>query len=149
MKRKNIILVVAILLLLIISLFIKKADAQAPDLTPYEKYDAAMDIWLNKVVELESQGTCDVVNPKDSDGLPAFGSFQYKLSTVISLSKKYNVYSNVTPDTAYTIAMSCEKSRHLTKTVMQKNPQEFSQWGGRTKRGAGFPPKLADFLPKE
>ena len=130
-------------------MFVIKADAQAPDLTPYEKYDAAMNVWLNKVVELESEGVCDRINPKDSDGLPAFGSFQYKLTTVISLSKKYDVYPDVTPDTAYTIAMSCEKSRHLTKVVMQKNPQEFSHWGGRTKREAGYPPKLADFLPKE
>lgn len=149
MKRKNIILLVAILLLLVISFVIKKAEAQAPDLTPYEKYDAAMDIWLNKVVELESEGDCKIVNPKDSDNKPAFGSFQYKLTTVISLSKKYDVYPNVTADTAYTIAMDCEKSRHLTKTVMQKTPQEFNQWGGRTKREAGFPPKLEDFLPKE
>lgn len=148
MKRKNIILGILVLLLLIIS-FVIKADAQAPDLTPQEKYEVAMNIWLNKVVDLESEGVCDIVNPKDSDGLPAFGSFQYKLSTVMSLSKKYDVYPNVTPDTAYTIAMSCEKSRHLTKVVMQKNPQEFNQWGGRTKREAGFPPKLEDFLPKE
>lgn len=146
MKRKNIILLVAILLLLVISFVINKAEAQAPDLTPYEKYDAAMDIWLNKVVELESEGNCKIVNPKDSDGLPAFGSFQFKLTTVMSLSKKYDVYPNVTADTAYTIAMDCEKARHLTKTVMQKNPKEFGQWGRRTRDGAGNPPVISDFI---
>lgn len=148
MTRKNKILAILILLLLVISFVIKKAEAEAPDLTPYEKYDAAMDTWLDKVVDLESGGDCKKILPFDSDGLPAFGSFQYKLSTLISLSKKYDVYPTVTADTAFTIALDCEKSRHLTKVVMEKNPSEFKQWGGRTKREAGPAPILANYLPK-
>lgn len=146
---KKYIIQAAILLLLLLTLFIIRAEAEAPVPTPEERYSLAMESWLNKVAELESQNNCDAINPKDSDGLPAFGQYQFKLTTVIALSKKYNVYPNVTPDTAYTIAMSCEKSRNLIKTVIEKNPKEFNQWGGRTKREAGFPPKLEDFLQKQ
>ena len=131
---------------LLITLFIGKASAEAPQPTPEEKYNLALDIWLGKLAMCESTNNPNAVNPKDSDNLPAYGKYQYKLGTFLGLSKKYNVYPELTIDLVHKYAMDGEKSYHLTKVAISTTPKEANQWG--CTRKIGKPPVKEDYLQK-
>ena len=131
---------------LLITLFIGKASAEAPQPTPEEKYNLALDTWLGKLAMCESTNNPNAVNPKDSDNLPAYGKYQYKLGTFLGLSKKYNVYPELTIDLVHKYAMDGEKSYHLTKVAISTNPKEANQWG--CTRKIGKPPVKEDYLQK-
>lgn len=131
---------------LLITLFIGKASAEAPQPTPEEKYNLALDIWLGKLAMCESTNNPKAVNPMDSDGKPAYGLYQYKLGTFLGLSKKYNVFPELTVDTVHKYAMDGDKAHHLTREVIRTNPKEADQWGCRFKTSVGKPPALKDYL---
>lgn len=136
--------------LLVISLAWKPVQADAPTKSKYEiaqeQFSKDLDDWLYKLVMCESTNNPKAVNPVDSDGKPAYGLYQYKLSTFLGLSKKYNVFPELTVDTVHKYAMDGEKSHHLTREVIKSNPKEADQWGCRFKTSVGKPPALKDYL---
>lgn len=127
------------------------AVAESPQPTNEERYELALNTWLDKLAFCESgdknhpKGNPAAVNPLDSDGRPAYGLMQYKLGTFLGLAKKYEIYPSINIDMVHKYAMDGEKSYHLTKEVIKKNPKEADQWGCRWKPHVGKPPVLADF----
>lgn len=134
------------LLFLSIIFFTSKVTAEAPELTPEERYEQALNDWSDKLGECESENDPKAINLKDSDGKPKFGYHQYMPSTFIDFAKKYKVYPDINVDTAFTYMMSKEKTTHLTMEVMRQNPKEFSHWGKTCRNFAGNPPVLEDFI---
>lgn len=136
--------------LLVISLAWKPVQADAPtkskDEIAQEQFSKDLDDWLYKLAMCESTNNPKAVNPVDSDGKPAYGLYQYKLGTFLGLSKKYNVFPELTVDTVHKYAMDGEKSHHLTREVIKSNPKEADQWGCRFKTSVGKPPALKDYL---
>lgn len=136
--------------LLIISLAWKPVQADAPTLSKEElamqSFNSDLDNWLYKLATCESTNNENAVNPKDSDGKPAYGLYQYKLGTFLYLSKKYNVYPDITVDVVHKYAMDGSKSHNLTREVIKNNPKEADQWGCRFKPTVGKPPILKDYL---
>lgn len=56
------------------------------------------DVWVSALEWCESQGNSDAVNPKDLDGTPSYGSFQFKPSTLEMFAKKYGVATTTLMD---------------------------------------------------
>lgn len=64
---------------------------------PDEKHEVvptlthAQQVWKGALEWCESRGKIGAVNPKDRDGTPSYGSFQFKPSTLQYYAEKYNV----------------------------------------------------------
>jgi len=52
---------------------------------------SAQEAWIDKLERCESSGNPKAINPKDTDGTPSYGSFQFKPSTFKMYSKRYGV----------------------------------------------------------
>ncbi len=141
---KQIFICLSIILICISATIYGTAMAESPEPSNQERYELALDTWLDKLFYCESSNNPNAINKKDSDGKPAYGLGQYKLGTFLSLSKKYNVYPDLTVDMVHAYAMDGEKSYHLTKEVMMQNPKEAGQWGC-TKKIGGYPPTKEEF----
>jgi hypothetical protein len=152
---KHIILKSSVILFTVcLSLFVftyGTATAESPQPSIEERYDLAMNIWLNKLAFCESgdkkhpNGNPNAVNPKDSDGKPAYGLMQYKLGTFMGFAKEFKIYPELTIDMVHKYAMDGEKSYYLTKEVIKQDPKKADQWGCRFHKEVGKPPKIEDF----
>ncbi len=49
------------------------------------------EIWLFNLIQCESGGLADAINPNDTDGTPSYGILQFKRSTFSGFSKKYDI----------------------------------------------------------
>ena len=58
------------------------------------------EIWIAALEWCESRGNPDAINPKDLDGTPSFGAFQFKPSTLDMFAKKYKVATTTVMDYA-------------------------------------------------
>ena len=152
--KHNILRLSSTLFIISFSLFIftyGTAKAESPQPSIEERYELAMNSWLDKLAFCESgdknhpKGNPNAVNPKDSDGKPAYGLMQYKLGTFMYLSKKYEVYPELTLDLVHKYAMNGAKAWFLTKEVIMQNPKEADQWGCRFHKEVGKPPSIKDF----
>lgn len=47
--------------------------------------------WLAKLIQCESHGNPEAINPKDRDGTPSYGLLQFKPSTFEMFSKAYKI----------------------------------------------------------
>lgn len=61
------------------------AEAEEP------KLSEAQEAWLHDLEMCESSGNPDAVNPKDLDGTPSHGAYQFKPSTFWHYATKYDV----------------------------------------------------------
>lgn len=52
---------------------------------------AAQEEWIDKLERCESSGNPKAINPKDLDGTPSYGSFQFKPSTFNMYAKRYGI----------------------------------------------------------
>lgn len=51
----------------------------------------AQEVWLGALEWCESQGVPKALNPKDRDGTPSLGAFQFKPGTLIGFAKLYGI----------------------------------------------------------
>lgn len=58
---------------------------------PQSVIDPTIEKWLLKLSNCESGGNWKALNPKDLDGTPSKGKYQFKDTTFIYFSDKYNI----------------------------------------------------------
>jgi hypothetical protein len=67
----------------------------APDIPPEARImpvaSTSIDIWVYELSKCESGGNWNALNPKDLDGTPSKGKFQFKDQTFNYFSEKYNI----------------------------------------------------------
>lgn len=69
--------------------------------------------WLAALIQCESNGRPEAVNPKDRDGTPSYGLLQFKPSTFEMFSKAYGIAGDLMDpeaQTAIVIRMMDDKS---------------------------------------
>ena len=59
--------------------------------SPEWLFNHQREVWLANLEWCESHGIPSAVNPKDNDGTPSFGAFQFKPATFRGYSKKYGL----------------------------------------------------------
>lgn len=60
-------------------------------LDTFYKPTQRQEVWLSALEWCESGGSPTAINPKDLDGTPSLGAFQFKPSTFDLYSKKYGI----------------------------------------------------------
>lgn len=89
----------------------KKEEPKAPAVQPILAEDRAT--WLAGLIQCESNGRPEAVNPKDRDGTPSYGLLQFKPSTFEMFSKAYGIEGKLMDpeaQTAIVIRMMDDKS---------------------------------------
>lgn len=60
----------------------------------------AQQVWISALEWCESRGVENAVNPKDRDGTPSYGSFQFKPSTLVYYAEIYGIATTTVMDAA-------------------------------------------------
>lgn len=127
-----------VLLLFLALAFI--ARAEAPEISYQDKFDQ----WILNLGNCESGNNPHKINPKDTDGTPSLGRFQYKVGTFIEMNKKYNVFPDEKIDKLMARIMDYEDSEKMTRTIIENDYNAYKRWPGCTygnaKNKAGLPP---------
>ncbi len=106
--------------ILLLSLFFtpKLALATTTSVTPYNASETTistpLDTYLDRLEICESGGNPKALNPKDLDGTPSKGAFQFKDTTFTYFSRKYGIKT--------TSIWNREEQRSLVKR-MATDPQ--------------------------
>ena len=72
----------------------------APPIVEEPKLTHQQDVWISALEWCESRGNAEAINPKDLDGTPSYGAFQFKPSTLEMFAKKYGVATTTLMDYA-------------------------------------------------
>ena len=137
MKVKYIILLAALVaaattLLLIPSTVAYNGTATT---TPERKLTHAQEVWISALEWCESRGDPKAINPKDRDGTPSYGSFQFKPSTLDYFAKHYGIATTSVMDTDVQHAV-------IEAMVLDAKDVNWSQqFPDCVKRKVGYPPK--------
>lgn len=69
--------------------------AHSQDITPvpHETLTHQQQVWVSALEWCESNGIPTALNPKDRDGTPSYGAFQFKPSTFALYAKSYGMAS--------------------------------------------------------
>lgn len=90
----------------------------------YEKtgFDIKLFKKVYKLEQCESQHTSWAINPKDRDGTPSYGAFQFKPTTLLYYAKKYGYEINPEPNEILNLAFD----RYFTAEIVIKMFQDKS-----------------------
>ena len=108
--------------------------AQEPAKDEGPKLTHQQEVWLYSLEWCESRGNAEAINPKDLDGTPSYGAYQFKPSTLEMFAKKYGV--------ATTTLMDYETQRAVVEQmVLHRDEIKWeNQFPGCVKK-LGRPPK--------
>jgi len=112
------------------------AQAESPQLSSEELYTIALNQWVDKVIQEESEGQWDI-EIIDTNGKPSRGCLQFQQSTWDAYSKKYGITGS---------PFNCETAKKVAVAMIKDNYGLWSSWWTTVvKKGVGKPPVLQDF----
>lgn len=91
--------------------------------------DAELDLWINKLVQAESNGREDVVI-LDVNGKYSHGCLQFQQGTFNSYAQRYGLEGNI---------MDCDLQKTLARKMIEENINNWKHWFNSTKK-IGLPP---------
>lgn len=104
--------------------------------------DPELEAWLDKLEYCESGGKSTAVNPKDLDGTPSYGAFQFKPGTLKHYGVKYGlVASNLETADYINLAFDPVLTRDIVRHMAY---DEAVRWRGEfpgCTAKIGLPPK--------
>lgn len=110
-------------------------QAQLPATMPVESpkltYTRSIDEWIYKLGMCESGNNPKALNPKDTDGTPSKGKFQFKDSTFNWLSKKYNI--------ATTSIWNADEQEQILRRMIEDDDIDLSRQFPDCVRKLGLP----------
>lgn len=95
----------------------------------------AQEVWIAALEWCESRGVNGAINPKDLDGTPSYGAFQFKPSTLTYFAKIYGVTASSTV-MDYTVQHAL-----LEAMVLDRNHIEWGNQFPTCVKLLGYPPK--------
>jgi len=113
------------------------AYAESPKLSNEELYNIALERWVDKVIEKESNGRLDVVII-DTNGKHSRGCLQFQDGTWNSYTKKYGISGS---------PLNCDTAKKVAIAMIKDNHNLWRSWYTTViKKGVGLPPKPEQFL---
>lgn len=91
------------------------------------------DIWIAKLEQCESGGNWKALNPKDTDGTPSKGRFQFKDKTFNWLAKKYDIATT-------SIWNGDEQEKIVRRMIVDPSINLRNQFPDCIKNHIGMPP---------
>lgn len=114
-----------------------KSDIPAtPQLTTLQQ---RQEVWITALQWCESRGKDEAVNPKDRDGTPSYGAFQFKPSTFYNLSARYGLSTS-------TDYMDSKQQREIVRRMladksMTNDEMKNRQFPDCIQHKVGLPPR--------
>lgn len=137
---KKTIIFLAIVIAAIVAVMILPAKAETkikreePPLPVQTDLQRRQEIWVSALEWCESKGKIQAINPKDRDGTPSFGAFQFKPSTYAYFAKSYGMAST-------TDYMNHETQRKIViRMIDDKSVVWTQQFPDCVKNKVGMPP---------
>lgn len=113
------------------------AYAESPKLSNEELYNIALQQWVDKVIEKESQGRWDIVIV-DTNGKLSKGCLQFQDGTWKSYTKKYGIDGS---------PLNCDTAKKVAIAMINDNHNLWKSWYTTVvKKRVGLPPKPEQFL---
>ena len=92
------------------------------------------EVWMHVLEWCESRGYNEAVNPKDNDGTPSYGAFQFKPSTLDYYAEKYGV--------ATTTLMDYQTQKAVvTQMILHRDDINWDQQFPACVKKHGWPPR--------
>ena len=90
--HKVLALTCALIILLVLGYF-QRTDAEyiRTETVRFQDLSHAQQVWLGALEWCESRGNKGAINPKDNDGTPSYGAFQFKPSTLYYYATMYKI----------------------------------------------------------
>ena len=129
-------LTIGLLLILIGLLLQHTATAEAPNLTNSERYEVALEEWIEKIRWEESRGNDSVVI-LDTNNKYSYGCLQFQKSTFDHQANKFDIEGAI---------MDCNVQKELAKAMIRDNTGAWRNWYTTVKiKGTGYPPDMVDY----
>lgn len=118
------------------------ATSTSPTPTPKPKpvRDLAhqKEVWLYALEWCESNGNNNAINPKDRDGTPSYGAFQFKPSTFKGYAAKYKMFDSQPLDS---LVMNYAMQRAIVARMIDDPTVRWSNEFPACSRKIGLPPR--------
>lgn len=109
------------------------ASAESPDVSPQQKYETAMEQWLDRL-QADESGKNPLLVILDSNKKYSYGCIQFQMETWVHYSKKYGIMTEI---------MDCSAQRKLAKLMIENDYTAWRNWfTSVTKKTSGYPPHL-------
>ncbi len=99
--------------------------------------ETSQDEWIDSLAVCESGNYAYAINPKDSDGTPSYGMFQFKTGTYLWLLGKYEIQSAP-------IFSSTTQRAIVKRMINDPDIKIANQFPDCIKNHIGLPPKALD-----
>lgn len=112
-------------------------------LSVHQKPDA-LDVWLEKLVALESMGNMRAV-VLDVNGKYSYGCLQFQKETFKEFGVKYNIFSKEEIANLHELIFDCKLQKQLARIIIENEKDGWEHWyTSVVKRGLGDPPRQED-----
>jgi hypothetical protein len=103
--------------------------------------------WISALEWCESRGNKSAINPKDRDGTPSYGAFQFKPETLKWYGEKYDLIATNTPITREIIMDRDLQLAILERMLRDKHVRWEQQFPDCVTRKIGRPPQPPESDP--
>lgn len=98
-----------------------------------------MDEWLDRLVQMESNGRADIKH-LDVNGKYSYGCLQFQMATFVS---HYPLLGEPAPEEYEKAIYDCDLQKRLAKAILKDKPAKWTFWfTSIRKKGLGLPPSL-------
>ncbi len=100
----------------------------------------ALDLWLDKLALLESNGREDI-KILDVNGRYSYGCLQFQMRTFLQMDGKYNVLSDTEKANPGKSIYDCSLQKRIARAMLKDNPKYWRAWYTSVKiQKLGLPP---------
>lgn len=136
MKKIIIGLTIGVLITIVTPMAVKdKADAVIITQAPADILSTQQRVWLNALRWCESNGFDGNINPKDRDGTPSWGRYQFKPGTFKNYNSIYGLPGGP--------LMDGEAQERIVEQMIIRGGVKWSNEFPECTRKLGYPPKIS------
>jgi len=149
MKQKLIIYIILLVVLSTIFGWVHRIQSKKTTVPVENKVETvevqkdSLDLWLDKLAFCESSNNPLAVNPKDKDGRPKYGLFQFDIETWKMYIKRYNLFNHQDwEDADYWNSIYSRDHQEIVIREMMKNGVNMSKEFGCVRKIGLFDKKI-------
>lgn len=111
-----------------------------------ERAPDALDTWLNKLVNKESEGR-EHIKILDHNNRFSYGCLQFQMETFISYARHYDLLENTEDGEMENVIYDCNLQKKLARLMIEEDYGNWRHWyTSVTSRNLGYPPKKVSEL---
>ena len=119
--------IIYLLLILGIVLFAKLTNGQTLSPVKYEEKRDTLDVWIDKLVQVESGGRADI-KILDSNNRYSYGCLQFQMETFRRNVRHFGLILNAEDGELENWIYDCPFQKALAKMMILEDPRAISNW---------------------